>query len=60
MQNREDIQERLSAVYSKVSLECKAYLESDPTVEREDTCKGLISLLEQIKAVLKEVNSLTV
>jgi hypothetical protein len=60
MQSADDIHERLNILYSKVSLECKGYLESDPLIEREDTCKGLIALLEQIKNVLKEVNAFSV
>ena len=60
MEQNQDINERLNIIYAKVSLECKGYLENDPLVQREDTCKGLIALLEQIKTVLKEVNSLKV
>jgi len=41
-------------------LQCKGYLESDPQVEREDTCRGLLNLLEQLKAILNSVNSMNV
>jgi tetratricopeptide (TPR) repeat protein len=58
MLRREDMSDQLAQIYSRVSLECKAYIENDPLVHREDTCRGLLALLEQLRQVLAALNAL--
>lgn len=56
--HKDDLNEDLAELYSRVSLECKSYLESDSLVSREDTCRGLLALLEQLRSVLTTVNAM--
>ena len=53
----EELQQSVQEVYVKVNRSLKVLLESDSNVEREDTCKGLLQIIDELKTILDKVNN---
>lgn len=47
-------------IYESVERQLKIFLEFDQKVEREDTCTGLKSILNDLKSIMENHNNLNV
>jgi hypothetical protein len=58
--NNFDTNSNLQKIYSNLTLDFKTFINNDPNIQREDTLKGLLVLLEQLKNILATVNNKTI
>lgn len=47
-------------IYLRVNQNFKLIIDNDPTVLREDSAKGLLSLIRDIRTILASVNRLSI
>ena len=56
----EAFMQSIQDTYLHVNQQLKTIIESDPTIMRQDSAKGLLSLIHDIQKIISEVNDLPV